>query len=72
MIGGVAGVNRHGKSKDYMDMLNMGKEVTVKKDGNSLKITFPAQIAEMYNIGVGSRLEMDPMGSDSFRVRVVT
>lgn len=35
-------IKRHGSVK-------IGKAVTVKKDGNSLKIIFPAQIAEMFN-----------------------
>jgi antitoxin component of MazEF toxin-antitoxin module len=49
----------------------MGKKVNVKKTGNSLRITLPAHIAEMYEITEGSTLDLEPMGSDSIRVRVM-
>lgn len=47
----------------------MGKQIKVRKSGNSLVMTIPSSIAEMFNLSDGSEVEIEAQGIDSFRVR---
>lgn len=48
----------------------MSKTMKVRKSGNSLIMTIPRDIADLFNIQEGKELEIEAMGSDSFRVKV--
>ena len=50
-------------------LLYMGKEIKVRKSGNSLVMTIPSSIAGMFNLSDGSVVEIEAQGIDSFRVR---
>ena len=53
----------------YVLLLYMGKQIKVRKSGNSLVMTIPSSIAEMFNLLDGSVVEIEAQGIDSFRVR---
>ena len=53
----------------YVLLLYMGKQIKVRKSGNSLVMTIPSSIAEMFNLSDGSVVEIEAQGIDSFRVR---
>ncbi len=48
----------------------MSKTMKVRKVGTSLVMTIQKDIAELFKIKEGSELELEPMGMDSFRVKV--
>ena len=47
----------------------MGKQIKIRKSGNSLIMTIPSSVAEMFNLSDGSMVEIEAMGADSFRVQ---
>ncbi len=47
----------------------MGKLVKFRKSGSSLIMTVPKDIADMFNLKDGSQVELEAMGTDSFRVK---
>lgn len=53
----------------YVLLLYVGKQIKVRKSGNSLVMTIPSSIAEMFNLSDGSVVEIEAQGIDSFRVR---
>ncbi len=48
----------------------MAKKVVVRKVGGSLVMTLEKSVCELFQIKERSELEIEPMGSDSFRVKV--
>lgn len=50
--------------------LKMSKIIKVRKVGSSLVMTITKDIAELFKIKEGTELEIEPMGVDSFRVKV--
>ena len=50
----------------------MGKEIKVRKSGNSLVMTIPKSIAELFDLHDGSTVDLEAQGIDSFRVRKVS
>lgn len=49
--------------------LYMGKKIKIRKSGNSLVMTVPSSLAELFNLVEGSMVEIEAMGIDSFRVQ---
>ena len=47
----------------------MGKKIKIRKSGNSLIMTVPSSVAELFNLAEGSVVEIEAMGIDSFRVQ---
>jgi len=47
----------------------MGKKIKIRKSGNSLIMTLPSSIAEMFGLEEGGMVELEAMGIDSFRVQ---
>lgn len=47
----------------------MGKKIKIRKSGNSLVMTVPSALAELFNLVEGSVVEVEAMGIDSFRVQ---
>jgi len=44
----------------------------VRRTGESLAVTIPAQVAAMHGIHEGDRLEFTPIGTGEFRIKKVT
>ena len=47
----------------------MGKLVKFRKSGSSRIMTVPKDIADMFSLNDGSQVELEAMGTDSFRVK---
>ncbi len=48
----------------------MPKTMKIRKVGSSLVMTLTKDISELFKISEGTEVEIEPMGSDSFRVKV--
>lgn len=51
----------------------MGKIIKIRSgnsDGSRI-ITIPKEICDMYDIGIGSKLELVPFASDSFQMKII-
>ena len=49
----------------------MGKTIKIRRSGNSLVMTIPHAIAEMFDLQDGRGVELEAQGIDSFRVRCI-
>jgi antitoxin component of MazEF toxin-antitoxin module len=45
-------------------------KIKARKVGTSLVMTITKDVALLFNIKEGTELEIEPMGSDSFRIKV--
>ena len=49
----------------------MRKKVILRKSGNSLILTVPESICELYNLNDGSPLELEPFTKDTLQLKIV-
>ncbi len=49
----------------------MGKIVILRKSGNSLILTVPKSICELYSLNDGSPLELEPFTKDTLQLKIV-
>jgi len=49
----------------------MGKKITLRKSGNSLILTMPKSICELYSLKDDSPLELEPFTKDTLQLKIV-